>query len=143
MSMILRVLKWFFYGALLASGVAIISIFCLIYFWNSHSVNSQGEAKNLLEKYGQEEYKIMLSECSLLLDRGEDVMLNRDEIPIGLKTISLEYVRVSGNSCELNLFKVPGKGMGYFVSKTRERNLEISWHNYFESWDSHTINIDK
>ena len=141
MKIIYKLLKWTFIGISLF-GVAVLLLgFGFMWFWNSQSVNSLSEAKELLKKHRDFEYRIMINECSKLFALDENITLSRDEIPINLKSISPEYIRVSGYSCEINLFKVPGKGIGYFVSKTQDGSFKISWHDYFESWDSHEINI--
>lgn len=101
------------------------------------------EAKELMDSYGQEEYQLMIRECSHLIESGEQHILTGEEIPKNLQMLSPVYVRYSEYNCEINLYKVPGRGIGYFVKKTKEGGYGISWHNYFESWDSHAIDVPK
>ena len=122
-----------------------IAIFLLIlgfnFFWDMNAVNSQSQAESLLVKYGSDEYQLMISECDKLMNSGDELLLTSDNVPKNLKQLSLQYVRVSLFSCEINLYKIPGKGIGYFVKKDNKGKLTISWHNHFDGWDNHEIDM--
>ena len=133
--------KWIYRVLLFLS----IAIFMLIlgfnFLWDLNAVNSQSQAESLLETYSKDEYQLMISECDKLMNSDEELLFTSDNMPKNLKQLSLQYVRVSMFSCEISLYKIPGKGIGYFVKKDNEGKLTISWHNYFDSWDSHEIDM--
>ena len=115
--------------------------FLFSWLWDSHSVNSIEEARLLLKQHSSEEHKLILNECRTLMISGEEVLFKADEIPSNLKLLSPEYIRASEYSCELNLYKAPGKGIGYWVSEHNGK-YELSWADHFVNWDSHPINIE-
>ena len=139
MKYFLKILAWFF--GVLGFGLLLVIIATLIFgmLWDSGSVNSLSGAKKLLKNHGLKEYKVMISECSKLMASNHKIILDRDKIPEKLKELSPQYVRVTTRNCEINLYKVPAKGIGYTVTKTDDGEYELSWHNNFESWDSHII----
>ena len=83
----------------------------------------------------------MIDECERLMNSDKELLFTSDSIPQSLKHLSIQYVRVSMFGCEMNLYKIPGKGMGYFVKKDNKGKLKITWHNYFDSWESHEIDM--
>jgi hypothetical protein len=121
--------------------VFIVTSFVFSCLWDSHSVNSIEEARLLLKQHGSEEHKLILNECRTLMITGEKVLFKANEVPSNLKLLSPEYLRASEYSCELNLYKAPGKGIGYWVSE-RNGKYELSWADHFVSWDSHLITIE-
>ena len=110
--------------------------------WNSNSTNTLREARQLIEAYGANEYFLMIEECSKLILEGKELTLFGKSIPEKLVELRPEYIRVSGSNCEVNLYKVPGKGIGYFVTKRADGSFDLSWHDYFKSWDSHNIALE-
>ena len=43
--------------------------------------------------------------------------------------------------CEVNLYKAPGKGIAYWVTKAKDGQLELSWRDDFISWQPNKIEL--
>ena len=98
--------------------------------------------KTCLKQHGASQYKTMIEECAKLYELDREQIFRSNEIPSGLQHLSPQYVRVSKYNCEINLYKAPGKGIGYFIKRNENDQLEISWHNHFQSWESHKIDFE-
>jgi|GEM_PF-3323404 len=124
--------------------ILLVMLLLLIFnlFWDSHSVNTLSGARELLKQHGTHEHKVALNECIKLMKSGKEVIFHQNEIPSPFKVLSPEYVRASEFSCEINLYKVPGKGVAYWVRGSNDGQYELSWADYFKSWDSHVITIE-
>jgi len=114
----------------------------LEFFWDSHSVNTLNGARELLKHHGTHEHKVALNECVKLMKAGKRVTLRGSDIPMALNILSPEYVRTSMFTCEINLYKVPGKGIAYWVTESNYGQYELSWADYFKSFDSYEITIE-
>ena len=141
MKLLYEVFRWLIYGFIGITAVIILVGIGFVWLWNMHSVNSLREAKDLLGEHGNKEYILMIHECSKLIENGEELLFKHDDIPESLRPLSPQYVRVSMYSCEVNLYKAPAQGIGYFVIKSPDGSFELSWFNHFESWESHDIEV--
>jgi len=119
-----------------------LSFLLFNFVWHSHSVNTLSGARDLFKQHGTHEHKVALNECIKLMKSGKTVKFHQNEIPQPFKVLSPEYIRASEFSCEINLYKVPGKGIAYWVRKSNNGQYELSWADYFKSWDSHVITVE-
>lgn len=141
MKFLYRILRWLSLGAIGVSTILIFLNIGFVWLWDINSVNSIGEAKEFLSKHGSIEHELIINECSKLIQDGEERTLMHEDIPEVLKSLSPQYVRASEYSCEVNLYKQPGKGIGYFVKKSPSGSFILSWFNHFESWESHDFEV--
>ena len=116
--------------------------YLFVSYWDSELGTSLNEARELLKTHGKFEHQLALSECGKLIEKGNDVMFRKEDIPEVYKPLSPLYIRASQYSCEINLYKAPGKGIGYWVTKSGDGQYELSWTDHFISWDSHKINVE-
>jgi len=104
-------------------------------------VNSLSEARELLKQHGVTEHHLVVNECEKLIAKGVDVSYFNEEVPEVFRVLSPQYVRASKYSCEVNLYKAPGKGIAYWVSKDQDGQLKLSWRDDFISWQLQPIEL--
>ncbi len=126
----------------LVIGLAIVTapIVLIRVVWDSGSANSMREARALLKAHGAREYETIVSECKALMDKGKESVYFYPEIPKVFNSVSPNYISAGPSGCEVNLYKSPGKGIGYWVSKNNGE-YTLSWSDHFKSWDSYDIDF--
>jgi len=143
MSRILKIFGKLVHAFIVLVGILSLFLFAFKALWDSGKELTYSEALDLLKIHGTTEHRLILDECAVLLNEGKDLLFSGENIPESLKSLSPYYVRVGHRNCEVNFYKVPGKGLGYFVRKDKEGKLAIYWHNYFESWESYKIEFGR
>lgn len=132
--------RWLWKGtiALLAIVVIVIVTF---FGWNSWTLNT---AKIQLNGVTENEKILIFSECKKLIDESKEnrssKILTPDKAP-SFSFLDISFVRYNNLSCEVFLYKVPGKGLGFSVYKSKSSEYEFAWFNDFESWDRHEIKL--
>ena len=136
-----KILKWLLVVLFCVIAFIVIMGFLFRYHWDSYSVNSLDEARELIKKHSSAEHQLVVRECNKLITRGIDVTYLKEEIPDGFKVISPQYIRASNYNCEVNLYKIPGKGIAYWVTKDKDGQLKLSWRDDFISWQPNKIEL--
>jgi hypothetical protein len=102
-----------------------------------------------LTQFQKQEHEVIIKTCKSLLNLAsseltdkefdDSISLKGTEQPKELMFIKADFIRYNSRICTIFLYKVPGKGIGYTVTKQSSNEFKLQWFNDFKSWDRHDI----
>lgn len=113
-----------------------VVLFAGFAFWKT---NSYAEALLILGRLNGQQKAEILSTCQHLMTHVESSKKLIEKSPFDF--MQIDFIRLSHNSCEVFLYKGPGKGVGYVVNKQSKQKTDFYWFNDFENWDRHPIKL--
>jgi hypothetical protein len=116
-----------------------IALFPIVLFsgFSLWKTNSYEDALLILNHLSKAQKSQILTTCNQLMSNMETSNALIESSPFDF--MQIDFIRLSHSSCEVFLYKGPGKGVGYVVSKHSNNTSEFFWFNDFESWDRHPI----
>lgn len=108
---------------------------------NIWKTNSYEDAVAILQSLDQYQLAEIHTICIDLIEHADQANTFIETSPFDFMPI--DFIRLSRSSCEVFLYKGPGKGVGYVVNKQSKTNTEFYWFNDFENWDRHPIELSK
>jgi hypothetical protein len=105
-------------------------------FWKT---NSYEEAVLILGRLDNAQKAEILSTCQSLMTHVDSSKKLIEKSPFDF--MKIDFIRLSQSTCEVFLYKGPGKGVGYVVNKQGKQKPEFYWFNNYENWDHHPIEL--
>ncbi|MGO4892216.1 hypothetical protein [Flavobacterium sp. W21_SRS_FM6] len=113
-----------------------IVLFAGFSFWKT---NTYEDALAILARLTVPQKVEILDTCNALMATIESSKKMIEKSPFAF--MSIDFIRLSHKTCEVFLYKGPGKGVGFVVKQQAEQNPGFYWFNDYESWDRHPVEL--